>query len=63
MGLHLQAADRDDRRLRPGRRGGVSLHYVTSVARWQNLNLSFPWIAMGWRKVRDQILQLSVAEP
>ena len=40
------------------------------VARWQNLIPSFPWIApgmRGWgrnpRKVRDQILQRSVAEP
>ena len=40
------------------------------VARWQNLIPSFPWIAPGWtawgrnpRKGRDQILQLSVAEP
>ena len=41
-----------------------------SVARWQNLIPSFPWIAPGWRawggnprKGRDQILQRSVAEP
>ena len=42
----------------------------SSVARWQNLIPSFPWIAPGWRvwgrnprKGRDQILQCSVAEP
>ena len=41
-----------------------------SVARWQNLIPSFPWIGSGcrvWgrnpRKGRDQILQRSVAEP
>ena len=38
-----------------------------SVARWQNLMPSFPWIAPGWgrnpRKGRDQILQSCVAEP
>ena len=40
-----------------------------SVARWQNLTPSFPWIAPGWRawgrsprKGRDQILQRSGAE-
>ena len=43
---------------------------VLSVARWQNVISSFPWIAPGWRawernprKGRDQILQHSVAEP
>ena len=46
------------------------MHQVHSVARWQNLIPSFPWIAPGWRawgrnprKRRDQILQRSVAEP
>ena len=37
---------------------------VCSVARWQNLIPSFPWIAPGWRAWgRNQILQRSVAEP
>ena len=46
------------------------VHPVASVARWQNLIPSFPWIAPEWRawgrnprKGRDQILQRSVAEP
>ena len=41
-----------------------------SVARWQNLISSFPWIAPRWRvwgrnprKGRDPILQRSIAEP
>ena len=36
-----------------------------TVARWQNLIPSFPWIAPGWRAWgrRDQILQRSAAEP
>ena len=50
--------------------GGLILIVGHRVARWQNLIPSFPWIAPGWRargrnprKVRDQILQCSVAEP
>ena len=45
-------------------------HPGGEVARWQNLIPSFPWFAPGWRawgrnprKGRNQILQLSVAEP
>ena len=34
-----------------------------SVARWQNLIASSPWIAPGWRVWGSQILQCSVAEP
>ena len=52
-----------------------SFFFILSVARWQNLIPSFPWIAPGWRawgrnppwrnprKGRDQILQRTIAEP
>ena len=51
-------------------RHGTKEQKESSVARWQNLIPSFPWIGPGWiawecnpRKGRDLILQRSVAEP
>ena len=67
---HTGEGGREGQRERAVRKRERESEKAASVASWQNLIPSFPWIAPGWRvwgrnprKGRDQILQRSVAEP